>query len=159
MQLTKHTDFAFRVLIYLGSQEKGDLSNIQVIAETFDMSRSHVMKIVQKLVAHGVIKSIRGQSGGIQMAKPLADIGLREIVELMEPNLNPVNCDEPACLIRKSCQLKGVLFGAQRAFLEYLDGHTLADIVTPPVRSEVFLGALSRTKELNRIKDSLKSSL
>lgn len=143
MQLTKHTDFAFRVLIYLGSQKTGELSHIQAIAETFKMSRSHVMKIVQKLVAHGVIKSVRGQSGGIVLAQPMHAINLRKIVELMEQTLNPVNCDEPVCLINKSCQLKSVLQGAQLAFLNHLEKFTLADIVTSSVRTEVFWEALS----------------
>jgi len=142
MQLTKHTDFAFRVLIYLGSQKTGELSHIQTIAETFTMSRSHIMKIVQKLVAHGIIKSVRGQSGGIILAQPMHEINLRKIVELMEHTLNPVNCDEPVCLINKSCQLKSVLQGAQLAFLNHLGQSTLADIVTTSVRTEVFWDVL-----------------
>lgn len=63
MQLTKQTDYAFRVLIYLGSQKADQLTTIQAIADSFDISKSHVMKVVQKLVSHGFVQSVRGPNG------------------------------------------------------------------------------------------------
>ena len=61
MQLTKHTDYAFRVLIYLAMKPTDTLVTIQEIAEYFDISRDHMMKIVQKLANNGIIQSIRGK--------------------------------------------------------------------------------------------------
>lgn len=139
MQLTKQTDFAFRVLIYLASKPAQDLSQIQTIALRFDISRSHVMKIVQKMANSGLIESIRGQGGGLKLAKPTQDINLREVVELMEATLNPVNCHEPMCLIENSCVLKNYLYQAQESYLAHLSRFTLSDIVTSQVRQEIFI--------------------
>ncbi|OZA30675.1 MAG: BadM/Rrf2 family transcriptional regulator [Hydrogenophilales bacterium 17-61-9] len=133
MRLTKHTDYAFRVLIYLASMPQGRLSTVQEIAGQFDVSRSHIMKIVQKLAGAGLIHASRGQHGGIALGQPKEAINLRSVIELMEATLAPVNCDDPICIIKKSCTLKNILFEAQRQYLEHVERYTLADLAEPAV--------------------------
>ncbi|MFH0935107.1 MAG: Rrf2 family transcriptional regulator [Pseudomonadota bacterium] len=133
MLLTKHTDYAFRVLIYLASIPEGQLSTVQEIAEKFDVSRSHIMKVVHKLSGAGLIHASRGQHGGIKLGQPKEDIDLRSVIELMEATLAPVNCDDPICIIKKSCTLKNILFEAQQQYLEHVAHYTLADLAEPTV--------------------------
>ena len=133
MRLTKHTDYAFRVLIYLASMPEDRLSTVQQIAEKFDMSRSHIMKVVHKLSGAGLIHASRGQHGGVKLGQPKETINLRAVVELMETTLAPVNCNAPICIIKKNCILKNILFDAQRQFLEYIEQYTLADLAEPAV--------------------------
>ena len=97
MQLTKHTDYAFRVLIFLAMKDDEELATIKEISEFFDISRSHMMKIVQKLANASFVLSIRGKQGGIKLGKPTKDINLRDIVELMEATLKPVDCTSQPC--------------------------------------------------------------
>ncbi len=145
MQLTKHTDYAFRVLIYLASMPDDRLATVQEIAERYAISRSHVMKIVQKLAASGLVHAIRGQQGGLRLGQPSAAINLRDVVELMEATLAPVNCDDPVCLIRKSCTLKNILFDAQQQFLEQVGRYTLADLVGPSTSQVHLFGRTRRS--------------
>jgi Rrf2 family transcriptional regulator, nitric oxide-sensitive transcriptional repressor len=133
MQLTKHTDYAFRVLIYLASMPGDRLSTVQEIAERFDVSRSHIMKIVHKLAGAGLLHASRGQHGGIKLGQPREAINLRSVIELMEATLAPVNCDDPVCIIEKNCALKNILFEGQRKFLEHVGHYTLADLAEPKV--------------------------
>lgn len=140
MQLTKHTDYAFRVLIYLASMPDDRLATVQEIAERFDISRSHIMKIVQKLAGAGLIRAMRGQHGGLRLGQPTQEINLRSVVELMEATLTPVNCDDPMCLIRKNCALKDILFDAQERFLEHVGRYTLADLANPVFPLSKILG-------------------
>jgi Rrf2 family nitric oxide-sensitive transcriptional repressor len=133
MRLTKHTDYAFRVLIYLASMPEDRISTVQEIAEKFDVSRSHIMKIVQKLAGAGLIHTSRGQHGGIRLGQPKETINLRRVIELMEATLAPVNCDDPVCIIKKNCTLKNILFEGQRQFLEHVERYTLADLAEPTV--------------------------
>lgn len=137
MQLTKQTDFAFRVLIYLASMSLHERVSIQSIAVRFAISKSHVMKVVQKLARAGYVKAIRGARGGLVLGKAAAQIRLKEIVLLMEVTLEPINCSKPECLIRDICLLKKQLYQAQEVFLDYLDGISLADIVTGPVKNKL----------------------
>ncbi len=146
MRLTKHTDYAFRVLIYLASLPEERLATVQEVAERFDVSRSHVMKIVQKLAAAGLIQSSRGQQGGLRLGQPSRAINLRTVIELMEATLAPVNCDDPVCLIRKNCTLKNILFEAQQHFLEHVGRYTLADLAEPRVSLARLLSGGGRSR-------------
>ncbi len=128
MQLTKHTDFAFRILIYLASTDE-KLTRIQQLADGFDISKSHLMKIVNKLVHHGWVASVRGKNGGIRLGCAPGDVRLNDVVVLMEKTLDPVNCEEPLCALTSACKLKGVLLKAQDQYLKHLEEFTLEDLV------------------------------
>lgn len=136
MQLTKHTDYAFRVLIYLGGMNK-EITTIKEIAEKFDISKTHVMKIVNELANMGWIKSTRGKNGGISLGTEPKEISLRRVVEVMEKTLNPVSCSEPMCYIKGICRLKPILMTAQEEFLNYLDKHTIADLINEQITNKL----------------------
>ena len=59
MRLTQHTDYALRVLIYLGLKGEA-LATIQEIAEAYRISNNHLMKVTRKLANCGDVESIRG---------------------------------------------------------------------------------------------------
>ena len=48
MQLTLHTDYALRVLVYL-AQKKDELATISEIADFYHISRNHLVKVVHHL--------------------------------------------------------------------------------------------------------------
>ena len=129
MYITQHTDYAFRVLIYTASAQD-ELVNIRAIAQAFDISKSHLMKVVTALVKGGFLEGVRGKGGGLRLARAAQDIGIGEVMRYMEP-LSLVECmgDNNHCVIAPCCRLTGILNGANRAFLSHLDGFTLADVL------------------------------
>jgi Rrf2 family nitric oxide-sensitive transcriptional repressor len=54
MQITLHTDFAVRVLIHVGINN-GKLTRINDIAQTFGISKPHLMKVVNDLSQKGYL--------------------------------------------------------------------------------------------------------
>ncbi len=129
MKLTKHTDYAFRVLLYVAVKNQEELSTIKEITQAFNMSQDHVMKIVQKLSKSGFIKALRGKNGGIRLGRPANEIVIADVIILMEATLAPVNCKTPLCNIKQGCKLADILFEAQDKYLSYLKQYTLADLV------------------------------
>ncbi len=130
MQLTKHTDYAFRVLIYLAGMQE-ERTTIQAITEAFDVSKTHLMKVVNELANKGWIDSQRGKNGGIQLGTAADSISLKDVLVHMEKTLEPVNCETPMCRIKGVCQLKPILMQAQNAYLNHLEQYSLADLVNP----------------------------
>ncbi len=129
MRLTKHTDYSLRLLMYLAIKPD-ELQTIKDLSGRFNVSRNHLMKIVNKLVILGYIDSVRGRNGGLRLAKPKDSIRVSAVVEDMEPTLELVDCEaDGGCPYYPSCKLKLALQDASKAFLEFLDGVTLADLV------------------------------
>lgn len=140
MRLTVYTDYALRLLMYLAVLDEDDLATITEVAERYDISKNHLMKIAYELGAAGYIETVRGRGGGLRLAKPATAIGLDDVIRQTEPDMALVPCFKPvneACAIRKCCVLKRALEKARRAFLEVLEGYSLADLVAPraPLRA------------------------
>ncbi|MEK3805931.1 Rrf2 family transcriptional regulator [Bacillus sp. FSL H8-0547] len=132
MRLTNYTDYSLRVLIYLASKEKGELSNIKEIADAYHISKNHLMKVTYELGKMKVVETVRGRGGGIRLALNPEEINIGAIVRQTEDDFNLVECFDPErnmCAISPACKLKGVLHKALKAYLEVLDSYTLADLV------------------------------
>lgn len=125
MRLSRHTDYALRVLLHLAAAPERRAS-IAGIARTYAISENHLMKVVHMLGRAGMIQTVRGRGGGIQLAKPPGEISVGLVVRHTESGLNLADCDN--CIIAPACGLTGVLAEALGAFLAVLDRYTLADI-------------------------------
>lgn len=132
MRLTTYTDYSLRLLIYLAVQGDG-LATIPEVAESYGISRNHMVKVAHQLGVKGYIETTRGKRGGLRLAKPAREIVVGDVVRSMEPDLGLVPClqtEGPSCRITPSCRLRGAMQEAQRAFLAALDEYTVADLVT-----------------------------
>lgn len=136
MRLTQWTDYTLRVLMYCAATEgRVQPVTISEVAESYDISRSHLTKIVQELSAQGLLETTRGRGGGMRLMKPAAEINIGAVVRATETDFNLVECFDPAqnqCRLSSHCYLKGVLGQAMRAFLAVLDKVTLADLLAEP---------------------------
>jgi Rrf2 family transcriptional regulator, nitric oxide-sensitive transcriptional repressor len=132
MRVTLNTDFSLRVLMYLGTQADG-LSTIQEIADRFDISRTHLMKVVHQLGVRGYITTVRGKHGGMKLEMRPEDIVLGAVVRDTEEDLAVIGCLESPgyCVIEKACILRRAFREATNAFLAVLDDYTLADLLKP----------------------------
>lgn len=126
MRLTRYTDYAFRVLFYLGVHA-GRAVPISEMARAYDVSHNHLVKVVHHLGKGGYLRSVRGRGGGVMLARPADTIGLGAVVRHTEPSMTLVDC--LGCTIAPACALPGPLQKATAAFIAVLDEHTLADIV------------------------------
>lgn len=132
MRLTLFTDFALRLLMYLGTHSD-DLCRIQEIADAYGISKNHLMKVAHQLGRAGYVDTLRGRSGGLRLAKAPAEIRISDVVRVTEEDFRMVECFDPArntCVISGTCRLRGVLAEALDAYLAVLDRYSLADLVS-----------------------------
>lgn len=133
MQLTKFSDYALRVLMYAQAADDR-LVTIDEMANSYQISRGHLMKVVNSLTRAGYLVAVRGRTGGLKLAKSADKIKLGEVVRYTEPDMNLVECFSAGnrCVICGCCRLPVVLQHAIKAFLNELDQHTLASVALKP---------------------------
>lgn len=129
MQLTRHTDYALRLLIHLAQSEAAGGGRIAIaeVAEAQAISRTHLMKIANQLVHAGFVKAVRGRSGGLRLGKPAGEINLGAVIAATEPHCQLVDCD--GCRLFRRCGLPGILDEATAAFNAVLAKYSLADFM------------------------------
>jgi Rrf2 family nitric oxide-sensitive transcriptional repressor len=130
MKLSLFTDYSLRVLMFAAL--KGESFSLSEVAESYDISRHHLVKVVNYLAKLGYLETRRGRGGGIALGMQPEDIRIGMVVRRTEDTPFIVECFDKqhnTCPINGSCRLKGALAQAVNAFYETLDRHTLRDLV------------------------------
>ena len=131
MKLTSFTDYSLRVLIYLAAQPV-ERATIAQIAQSFDVSENHLVKVVHFLGKQGWLQNVRGKGGGLELGMPPEAIVVGRVVRETEGKSVVAECFGESggdCHIAPNCRLRGVLGEAVAAFYGVLDRYTLADLV------------------------------
>ena len=137
MRLTTMTDYAMRLLMYV-AQQPDRLCTIAEVAQAYDISEAHLMKITHQLGLNGWLETVRGKGGGMRLAAAPADISLGAVVRSIEPDFYLVDClsRDTTCSLVGQCKLTGIMSGALQSLMQYLDAYTLADLLPPAAQTE-----------------------
>lgn len=137
MQLTRHTDYALRLLIHLAKvgEERVQIADV---ARLHDISQAHLMKVANHLAHLGFVETVRGRNGGVRLAREPGEINLAAVVCATEPNTSLVQCG--GCCILGSCHLPSIFAESFAAFRDVLAKYSLADLLKNPERYPVLAG-------------------
>lgn len=141
MRLTTYTDYSLRLLIYLAACGEA-FATIPEVAESYGISRHHLVKVAHQLGVKGYLATTRGKNGGLRLARLPQEIVVGNVVRDMEPDLAIVTCmdsEDGDCRILPACRLRKALEEARDAFLAVLDEVTLADLLHSRKKLQVLL--------------------
>lgn len=130
MRLSLFSDYALRVLMFAAL--KGESFSLSEVSASYDISRHHLVKVVNYLARLGYLETRRGRGGGIVLGMKPEDIRIGMVVRRTEDTPHIVECFDSqhnTCVINGCCRLKGALGQAMKAFYETLDQYTLTDLV------------------------------
>ncbi|MEO9337895.1 iron-responsive transcriptional regulator RirA [Mesorhizobium sp. SB112] len=131
MRLTRQTNYAMRILMYCAVND-GRLSRVPEIAAAYTVSELFLFKILQPLVEHGLVETVRGRNGGVRLGRAASTITLFDVVRVTEENFAMAECfenDATECPLVDSCALNSALREALNAFFAVLASHSIADLV------------------------------
>ena len=132
MRLTTRTNLAMRTLMFC-AVNPGRIVRKHEVAEACAASENHLAQVIHLLARKGYIKTQRGRSGGLMLARSPDLIGVGEVFRALEAVLPFTECTEDhqaTCPLAGCCRLKCVLQEALDAFYARLDQSTLADLVS-----------------------------
>ena len=115
----------------------------QQLADETGLPVPTVQKLVSKLAAAGLLKSVRGLGGGLTLARPAAAISLADIVEAVEGPIAMAPCSVHGrhdCTLEADCTVRPHWPEVDAALRGALAGVTLTQL-TRPVPAGVVAGA------------------
>ncbi|RCS24284.1 iron-responsive transcriptional regulator RirA [Phyllobacterium salinisoli] len=142
MRLTRQTNYAIRMLMYCAANE-GRLSRVPDIAKAYAVSELFLFKILQPLVEHGLVQTVRGRNGGVRLGKAATAITIFDVVRVTEESFAMAECfdnDAAECPLIDSCALNSALREALGAFFEVLAKYSIADLVKARPNVRMLLG-------------------
>jgi Rrf2 family protein len=131
MKLSTRTRYGLRAMIELASYGSTGPIMVRKIAEKQQISKKYLDIIFTSLKLAGLVRAIRGATGGFLLTRPPEDIVVGDIVAALEGSLAPVECctSPEICDRSGTCAAQQVWQDMQAAIGEVLNNLTLADLV------------------------------
>jgi Rrf2 family protein len=137
LQLTRGGEYAIRAMTYLAYRPVGEISSLRDVGAEQDIPESFLAKIFQSLVHAGLVASQRGAHGGFSLARPPAEITVRDVVEAVDGPIALNGCDlwPEDCRRSADCRMHEVWVLAQQRMMDVLGEVTLAQLAPAPAPS------------------------
>jgi len=132
-------EYALRALVRLAqSSTEGSILGRDLAAMT-DVPANYLSKILLTLRKAGIVEATRGAGGGYRLRKPAEDVVLASVVELFDPRPRAACLlgGGRACSAEDPCSAHQRWERVQRAYRDFTENTTLADISRRPVTAQV----------------------
>ncbi len=107
MRLSNLADYAVVTMSAAARHCGGARTSATELAEETGLPLPTVQKLVSMLSKAGLLRSLRGAGGGLQLARPAAAITVADIIEAVEGPIALTQCIEGHdCAVDHSCTLK-----------------------------------------------------
>lgn len=131
--LSNTSKYAIRALIYLELYSSFEKKvGVKEIARELDIPLPFLGKILQVLVKHKFLASVKGPSGGFYLDRPAIDIPLMEIIEVIDGKdiFNDCVIRTTACDPNNLCSMHGKLAAARAEIRTIFSTESIADLVS-----------------------------
>jgi Rrf2 family protein len=130
--LTQTTEIGINVLIFLGLRA-GETNPVtpRQIADSISTSPTYTAKVCGQLVKADILRSQRGASGGVLLARKPSELTLLDVVEACQGKLLPDYC-EPVKDMRKVCAYHSAMSDLHGVVTGVLKAWTLQDLIARP---------------------------
>ena len=135
MRLTTRTNLAMRTLMFCAANP-GQIVRRQDVADACQGSENHLAQVIHLLARAGFLRTIRGRSGGLMLARAPEDITIGEVFRTFEAPVPFTECfggEGGDCPLVAVCRLKCILTEALESFYARLDQATILDLVSKNV--------------------------
>jgi Rrf2 family protein len=109
LRINLETDYAVRVILALAEYPAEEIIPSAIIRKKMLLPESLSLQIVSRLAHQNLIKTFPGRNGGIQLARPPAEISLHDVVNAMEGPITLSDClgEGHICQLAPSCPVQG----------------------------------------------------
>lgn len=139
--LSQKARYALHALIVLAEHGEGDPVMIADIAQRARVPRKFLEQILLDLKRRGIVRSLRGRSGGYLLGRAPKNISFADVIRTIDgplalsPCVSTIayhKCED--CTDEETCAIRKVLLAARDATAAILEERTLAGAITPPKR-------------------------
>ena len=153
MRITTWAEYGVICALHLAKRTELGPVNGREIARVERLPGDYVEQILLRLRRAGVITSTRGARGGYVLAKPAAQVSIRDVIHASELETFDLHCvshpiEEGRCSAEHSCSIRPVWVMLQNKIDDVLQSVTLADLLhdEPTVREKVGLPVTDRAR-------------
>jgi len=146
MRFSSTEEYGLRCMLQMAKKGPKGMATLLELAQKEKLTTAYVAKIMGRLRQGGLVKSIRGQSGGYQLARPPQEINVNDVLEALGGKffVEEDYCETPApehllCVHTMDCAVRSLWMGLSLTIGNYLRRCRLSDLVTTEPEMERWL--------------------
>jgi Rrf2 family iron-sulfur cluster assembly transcriptional regulator len=117
-------------MIDLAMRHGGGPVTLAGISDRQKISLSYLEQLFGKLRRHGLVESVRGPGGGYNLARPMDQLTIADIIIAVDEPLDATRCGGLAnCQDEQRCMTHDLWVSLNEKIYEYLSSVTLKDMV------------------------------
>ena len=144
MKISTKGRYGLRAFIDLASYAGNEPVSISSISVRQNISEGYLEQLMAKLKKAGLVKSIRGASGGYMLARDASEISVGDVLRALEGNVETVTClslHDEVCIHEHDCVAKYVWKKINDSLTETIDSIMIDTLVHK--------GTIKNTEELD----------
>lgn len=118
-------------LKHISSKPEQDLTSAKEISEQMHIPFEVMAKVLQALASRGLLKAEYGASGGYVLARPLSEVSIHGLSEMLEGHVSLTKClgnDEP-CEISGTCNITSPISNLNKKVQEFYKSVSLSEVL------------------------------
>jgi Rrf2 family protein len=130
VKISMRSDYGARALLYLGQRYgQGAVQSAEIAARQC-IPEAYLEQLLTVLRRAGLIRSVRGPTGGHMLARPPSEIRLSAVVAAMDGATTTLSCaDANGCRVTPHCVLYDIWDEIETASQRIIEAVTLADLL------------------------------
>ncbi len=134
MRITTWAEYGVICALHLAKRANEGPVAGRELAQREHLPADYVEQILLRLRRAGIVTSTRGAKGGYALARPAADITLRDVIAAAELETFDLHCvshpvDETRCSDAQNCSIRPVWVMLQGKINDVLDSVVLSDLL------------------------------
>ena len=110
LKINRQTDYAIRVVLSLAKHGEGARLSSAKIQKEMLIPKAFMTRIVAQLSREGLVNTFPGRDGGLMLPRPVAQITLKDVVEVFEGPILLSDCmqvkGEDDCPFQSNCPVR-----------------------------------------------------
>lgn len=133
LRISEAANLAVHSLAYMSKTQKEGYFSVTEIAETLNVSPSHLAKVMQRLAKAGFVASSRGAAGGFSLALKPEEITVLSVITAMDGEPPEIGCILGTQICKTgTCLMRPLLTEVEKIVRDRLSGVKLSDFALAP---------------------------
>lgn len=134
MRFTTQAEYGLICTLHLARFGASGPVAAREMAEKEELPADYTEKILRRLRQAGIVNSVRGVSGGFELARDASEISVKDVIEATEGSTFEINCTQhpvgtERCDLHHDCSIRPIWYALRTRIDALLDQIRISDLL------------------------------
>ncbi|MBC7420894.1 MAG: Rrf2 family transcriptional regulator [Bdellovibrio sp.] len=130
-KMNKKMEYALMALRMMSQRPPGALTTAKEVSDQMHLPFDVTARVLQALSSRGLLKAEYGAGGGYLLARPLSEVSVHDLTEMLEGHTSLTKClgSDEACDISETCNIVSPILALNNKVQEFYKSVSLHEVL------------------------------